>query len=64
MATVPGPNPDQPLPIPGAPGQEPPHEPEEERETVGPERDDPGWVPEPYDPEREISEPGVPIGIS
>lgn len=63
MATVPGPNPDQPLPRPGAPAEEPPYEPEEEQETIGPERQEPDWMPEPYDPEREVAEPGIPIGV-
>ncbi|HEY8485000.1 MAG TPA: hypothetical protein VIL13_10345 [Longimicrobiales bacterium] len=62
MATVPGPKPDKPLPIPGAPGEEPEYEPEEEPGPVGPERgDEPDWLPKPYDPEREYEEPGVPI---
>lgn len=64
MATVPGPNPDKPLPQPGAPGEEPPYEPEEEPDHVGPDRsDDPGWWPKPYDPQREYEEPGIPIGV-
>lgn len=63
MATVPGPRPDRPLPMPGAPGKEPPREPEEEPEIVEPETpDEPGWLPQPYDPEREYEEPGIPIG--
>src|SRR5690606_34276186 len=64
MATVPGPNRDKPLPRPGAPAQEPPYEPEEEPDVVGPERpDSPDWLPKPYDPEREVAEPGIPIGV-
>src|SRR5690625_4038165 len=64
MATVPGPNPDKPLPRPGAPAEEPPHEPIEEPDHVGPDRaDDPRWVPQPYDPERERDERGVTIGL-
>jgi len=64
MATVPGPNPDKPLPRPGAPAEEPPHEPIEEPDHVGPDRaDDPRWLPQPYDPERERDERGVPIGL-
>lgn len=62
MATVPGPRPDRPLPRPGAPAQEPEYTPEEEPDVVGPERDEPGWLPKPYDPDREYEEPGVPIG--
>jgi hypothetical protein len=63
MATVPGPNPDRPVPRPGAPAEEPPYEPVEEPDHVGPDRnDDPGWLPKPYDPNREYEEPGVPIG--
>jgi hypothetical protein len=63
MATVPGPNPDKPLPRPSAPAEEPP-EPVEEPDHVGPDRsDDPGWLPKPYDPDREYEEPGVPIGL-
>ncbi|HEX7048997.1 MAG TPA: hypothetical protein VF188_02195 [Longimicrobiales bacterium] len=63
MATVPGPNPDKPVPKPGAPGVEPPYEPEEEPEPVGPERsEEPDWMPKPYDPDREFAEPGIPIG--
>jgi len=64
IATVPGPNPDKPLPQPGAPGKEIPVEPEEEPDHIGPERsDDPDWLPKPYDPEREYEEPGVPLGL-
>jgi hypothetical protein len=64
MATVPGPQQDRPLPKPGAPGIEPPHEEEYEEGPEVPEphrRDNPDWLPKPYDPERELSEPGVPI---
>jgi hypothetical protein len=63
MATVPGPQPDRPLPIPGAPAEEPPREyEEEERREAAPQREgtDPSWLPEPYDPEREHVEPEEP----
>jgi hypothetical protein len=62
MATVPGPQPDKPLPRPGAPGIEPPYEEEEQGDPSTPRRgDEPDWLPKPYDPEREYEEPGVPI---
>lgn len=62
MATVPGPQPDKRPPIPGAPGKEPPREPEEEPGITEPDRhDEPDWMPKPYDPEREVEEPGVPL---
>lgn len=59
MATVPGPQPDKPLPRPGAPGIEPPIE--EEEPVAEPQPDEPDWLPKPYDPEREYVEPGVPL---
>jgi hypothetical protein len=59
MATVPGPGPD--LPRPGPPAEEPMYEPEEEQEYADPDQDQPGWMPKPYDPERELEEPGVPL---
>ncbi|HWV56576.1 MAG TPA: hypothetical protein VNZ57_03815 [Longimicrobiales bacterium] len=62
MATVPGPQPDKPLPRPGAPGIEPPYEEEEDPGVVEPaRREEPDWLPKPYDPEREVVEPGVPL---
>lgn len=61
MATVPGPDPDQPLPRPGAPGVEPEYEPEEE--SFSPEEDRPEWLTEPYDPSREYAEPELPAGV-
>ena len=73
MATVPGPNPDQPLPRPGAPAaepfQEPHHEPDEQRRAApGPdsrpdERPDWGDAPTPWSPERESIETDVPAGV-
>ena len=66
MATVPGPQPDRPLPIPGAPAEEPVHEPIEEPDFSDPYRsDEPDWLPKPYEPEREheseeIAEPVAP----
>jgi hypothetical protein len=65
MATVPGPQPDRPLPTPGAP-EEPPYEREREDERVAspPDREaDPSWLPEPYSPEREQVEPDLPAGV-
>jgi hypothetical protein len=66
MATVPGPQPDRPLPTPGAP-EAPPYEREEEDRRVAspPDRQDtePDWMPEPYSPEREQVEPDVPAGV-
>ena len=62
MATVPGPDPDRPLPRPGAPGIEPEYEPDEEQRAA-PGEDQPGWIPEPYDPEREYEEPALPAGV-
>jgi hypothetical protein len=52
MATVPGPQPDAPLPIPGEPGEEIVHE-SEEQGTEPYRGDDPDWLPRPYEPERE-----------
>jgi hypothetical protein len=60
MATIPGPGPDQPLPRPGAPAEEPIHTPDE-GDIGDPQHDDPEWMPKPYDPEREYEEPGVPL---
>lgn len=61
MATVPGPDPDKPLPRPGAPAVEPEYEPEEEQYASPDEN--PSWMPEPYDPEREYAEPAMPAGV-
>lgn len=61
MATVPGPDPDRPLPRPGAPALEPEHEPDEEHSATPDEQ--PSWLPEPYDPDREYSEPALPAGV-
>jgi hypothetical protein len=52
MASVPGPDPDRPLPRPAAPAQEP--EREEQWEAAPDEA--PSWLPEPYDPAREQKE--------
>ena len=62
MATVPGPDPDKPLPRPGAPGVEPEYEPEEEPFQPGQE-DRPEWLTEPYDPSREYVDPGLPAAV-
>jgi hypothetical protein len=64
MATVPGPQPDRPLPTPGVP-EEPPHEREEEERVASPSREDtdPSWLPEPYSPERERVEPDLPAAV-
>jgi hypothetical protein len=65
MASVPGPQPDRPLPPPGVP-EEPPYEREEQDEQVAsPPREDtdPGWLPEPYSPDREHAEPDLPAGV-
>ncbi|MEX2282246.1 MAG: hypothetical protein WEE89_07160 [Gemmatimonadota bacterium] len=62
MASVPGPDPDRPLPRPAAPEQEPEHEEEEQWESAPDEA--PSWLPEPYDPSREHREyetPAVPL---
>lgn len=61
MATVPGPDPDKPLPRPGEPAIEPEYEPDEEQHASPDEQ--PEWMPEPYDPEREFVEPGMPAGV-
>ena len=60
MATVPGPDPDKPLPRPGTPAIEPEYEPEEEFSDPG---DQPGWMSEPYDPSREYAEPDLPVAV-
>jgi hypothetical protein len=62
MATVPGPDPDKPLPRPGAPAIEPEYEPEEES-FEPPEEERPEWLTEPYDPSKEYVEPDVPAGV-
>lgn len=62
MATVPGPDPDKPLPRPGAPGIEPEYEPEEEIFSPA-EEERPEWLTEPYDPSREWVEPAYPAGV-
>lgn len=67
MATVPGPDPNKPLPIPGSPAKEPPRE-EPERYEPAPRREreeqgDPGWMPEKYDPAREDEEVGAPAPL-
>jgi hypothetical protein len=62
MATVPGPDPDKPLPRPGAPAIEPEYEPEEE--SFDPLQEDrPEWMSEPYDPSKEFVEPDLPAGV-
>ena len=63
MATVPGPDPDRPLPRPDAPAVEPEYEPDEEEQFAAPEEDRPGWLPEPYEPSREVEEPILPAGV-
>ena len=64
MATVPGPNPDRPLPTPGVPAQQPEREYEEEEERrAAPDHDEPSWAPEPYDPDREVIEPTAPVAV-
>lgn len=62
MATVPGPDPDRPFPRPGEPGIEPQYEPDEEQQA-SPGEDPPSWLPEPYDPDREVVEPALPAGV-
>jgi hypothetical protein len=61
MASVPGPDPNKPLPKPGAPGQEPEHEEEEPWELAPDEA--PSWLPEPYEPARENQEQDVPAAL-
>lgn len=61
MATVPGPDPDKPLPRPGTPGIEPEFEPDESLEP--PQEDRPEWMSEPYDPSREFVEPELPAAV-
>jgi hypothetical protein len=64
MASVPGPDPDRPLPTPGAPAQEPPREPDEDdRRVATPDREEPAWMPQPYHPERETVEPVAPAAL-
>jgi len=62
MASVPGPDPDRPLPRPGAPAQEPPRE-DDESWGASPDDDRPSWLPEPYDPQREREEKDLPAGV-
>lgn len=65
MATVPGPDPDKPLPVPGAPGKELPDE-EPERYEPAPRRqdeDEPEWAPGEWDPETEKEEEGAPAPL-
>ena len=67
MATVPGPNPDGPLPRPGAPAQEPMREPEQnpDEERQASPRSRPEWeeTERPWSPERERVEEDVPAGV-
>jgi hypothetical protein len=69
MATVPGPNPDQPLPRPDAPAQEPlrepEHDPDEQRRAAPGPDSRPEWSdePVPWNPERERVEQDVPAGV-
>jgi hypothetical protein len=60
MATVPGPDPDKPLPRPGAPAVEPEYEPEEQSDPM---EEQPGWMSEPYDPSKEYVEPDLPAVV-
>jgi hypothetical protein len=62
MASVPGPRPDRPLPTPGI-TEKPEREHEEEERQASPAEPVPSWEPEPYDPEREIVEPGAPAAV-
>ena len=61
MASVPAPDPDQPLPRPGAPGIEP--EPAEEERWKSAPDDAPAWQPEPWDPAREQEEQREPVAL-
>src|SRR5690606_6701350 len=64
MSTVPGPRPDGPLPRPGAPERrEAPRESEPDRRETAPARETPEWMPEPYDPEREIEPAREPAAV-
>ena len=60
MASVPGPDPNKPLPRPGAPGLEPEHE--EEQWEAAPD-EEPSWLPEPYEPAREHEEQDTPAAL-
>lgn len=63
MATVPGPDPNKPPPIPGAPAKEPEREPE--RYEPAPRRsDEPDFDrPEKWTPEKEEEEVGTPTPL-
>lgn len=63
MATVPGPRPDRPLPTPGVPAERPEREYDEDEERRAAPDSAPAWEPEPYDPEREHSEPAAPAMV-
>lgn len=63
MATVPGPRPDKPLPIPGAPGKQRPGRKDEERHTRPTRGDEPAWKPQPYRPGKEREEEREPVGV-
>lgn len=73
MATVPGPNPDNPFPRPGGapaaepaePYQEPAGEPDQPRRAAPGPDSRPAWedAPEPWSPERESVETDVPAGV-
>jgi hypothetical protein len=60
MASVPGPDPNKPLPRPGAPGLEPEHE-EDERWEAAPE--EAPWEEEPWEPSREREEIETPASV-
>lgn len=61
MASVPGPDPNRPLPRPDAPGKEPEHEEEEHWEAAP--HTAPSWLPEPYEPAREHEEKDLPAAV-
>jgi hypothetical protein len=42
---------------------EPEYEPEEEEKFASPDEDQPSWLPEPYEPSREVEEPILPAGV-
>jgi hypothetical protein len=42
---------------------EPEYEPDEEEQFAAPDEDQPSWLPEPYEPSREVEEPILPAGV-
>jgi hypothetical protein len=62
MASVPGPQPNRPLPTPGV-SDDPPYEREREDAWEASPEEAPPWESEPFDPQREYAEEGAPAPL-